>query len=58
MKKFLFILGMVAMMSACAGNQKADTTASNDSIEVVTDSIAADSIMVADSTAIDSLIVE
>lgn len=58
MKKFLFILGMVAMMSACAGYQKADTAVSNDSIEVVADSIAADSVMVADSTAVDSLIVE
>lgn len=56
MKKFLFILGMVAMMSACAGNHKADTAVSNDSISV--DSIAVDSVIIADSTAIDSLIVE
>lgn len=56
MKKVLFVLGMVAVMSACSGVQKSETVA-NDSIAVAVDSLSTDSVAV-DSVAVDSLIVE
>lgn len=52
MKKVLFVLGMIALMTACSGVQKSETV-SNDSIAVAVDSLSA-----VDSVAVDSLILE
>jgi hypothetical protein len=54
MKKVLLLFGMIALMSACAGNTK---TSENDSIVVIEEVVDTLSVDTVDTVGVDSLVI-